>query len=123
MNYLQCEEDYSILRSGLNIVRELTETKALNDYSDIELMPGKNKTESELREDIKNRASTIWHPIGTCKMGYDNMAVVDPQLRVHGVKNLRVADASIMPYIVSGNTNAACVMIGEKVSELIKKNK
>jgi choline dehydrogenase-like flavoprotein len=71
-------------------------------------------------EYIRNHASTIWHPVGTCKMGYDRMAVVDPQLRVHGIRGLRVADASIMPTIVSANPNAAIIMIGEKAADLIK---
>jgi len=118
-NYLQCSRDINIFLHGIDLVRKLNNTRALSVYSDGEIMPGSDKTEAELREDLKNRCSTIWHPVGTCKMGYDHMSVVDPKLRVHGVDGLRVADASIMPNIVSGNPNAACVMIGEKISDMI----
>ena len=67
----------------------------------------------------RDTSVTIYHPTGTCKMGRDSQAVVDPQLRVHGVGNLRVADASIMPIITSGNTNAPCIMIGEKLAAMV----
>ena len=67
----------------------------------------------------RERGTTIYHPVGTCKMGSDAMAVVDEELRVHGVRNLRIADASIMPTITSGNTNAPTIMIGEKLSDLV----
>jgi choline dehydrogenase len=72
-----------------------------------------------MRSFIRNAASTVWHPVGTCKMGWDAAAVVDPTLRVHGIEGLRVADASVMPTITSGNTNAACVMIAEKAAAMI----
>jgi choline dehydrogenase len=85
-------------------------------------MPGPLVAENDdaaILEWVRNTATTIYHPTGTCKMGTDPMAVVDPRLRVHGMAGLRVADASIMPVITSGNTNAPSIMIGEKASDLI----
>jgi choline dehydrogenase len=85
-----------------------------------ELAPGADyQTDEELLEWVRNNAETTYHPIGTCKMGSDTMAVVDDQLRVHGIKGLRVADASIMPTLTSGNTNAPSIMIGEKCAAMI----
>ena len=85
-----------------------------------EIGPGVDKqTDAELLEWVRNNAETTYHPIGTCKMGMDPMAVVDNQLRVHGIEGLRVADASIMPTLTSGNTNAPSIMIGEKCAEMI----
>jgi choline dehydrogenase-like flavoprotein len=77
-------------------------------------------SDEALRKDIRYWSSTLFHPVGTCKMGSDPMAVVDAELRVHGIEGLRVADASIMPTIVGGNTNAPTIMIGEKASDLIR---
>jgi choline dehydrogenase-like flavoprotein len=86
-----------------------------------ELTPGAATQDDEsLTEYIRKMASTTWHPVGTCKMGTDAMAVVDPELRMRGLERLRVADASIMPTMVSGNTNAPTMMIGEKASDLIR---
>lgn len=118
-NYLQCEADVESHLQGIKITRELAHTQAFAEFYDGEVTPGVGKDDAELRQFIRNGVSTVWHPVGTCKMGYDAQAVVDPQLRVHGIEGLRVADASIMPTITSGNTNAACVMIGEKVADLI----
>ena len=78
------------------------------------------ESEAELRADIRARADTQYHPVGTCKMGHDPLAVVDDRLRVHGISRLRVADASIMPNLISGNTNAPSIMIGEKCAHLIR---
>jgi choline dehydrogenase len=118
-NYYQSDVDLQVHLRGIRLARELAATKAFAEFNDGEIAPGLNATEAELRDFIRNHASTVWHPVGTCKMGHDALAVVDPQLRVHGVDGLRVADASIMPTIVAGNTNAACVMIGEKAADMI----
>ena len=77
-------------------------------------------TDTEIEQWIRQNADTIYHPVGTCRMGQDDMAVVDAQLRVHGVPGLRVVDASVMPRIVSGNTNAPTIMIAEKVADVIR---
>ncbi len=119
-NYLQCEADMQVQLKAIELCRSLVQTRAFADLYDGEALPGPGRSESELRQYVRSHASTIWHPVGTCKMGRDRMAVVDPQLRVHGVEGLRVADASIMPAIVSANPNAAIIMIGEKAADLIK---
>ncbi|MEZ4869565.1 MAG: GMC family oxidoreductase N-terminal domain-containing protein [Caldilineaceae bacterium] len=119
-NYLACEADLKVLVKGIELARELVKTRAFADLRGRELAPGAAVTShAELAAYVRKVASTVWHPVGTCKMGLDAMAVVDPQLRVYGVDGLRVADASIMPKIVSGNTNAATIMIGEKAADMI----
>lgn len=86
------------------------------------LCQGDNCPDSELLSCARGISQTIYHPVGTCKMGADPLAVVDDRLRVRGIAGLRIADASIMPAIVSGNTNAAAIMIGEKAAEMIRKD-
>lgn len=118
-NYLACKTDVDVLRYGIDLSRKLALTSALSPYNDGEAFLGPDKSEEEILGFIRQNSSTIWHAAGTCKMGRDTMAVVDPKLRVYGVEGLRVADASIMPSITAGNTAAACMMIGEKAADLI----
>jgi len=117
--YLSCEADVRVFLTGIQLAREIAQTQAFQPFTKAEITPGIHTSEAEQRQFIRNVASTVWHPVGTCKMGWDALAVVDPELRVHGVEGLRVADASVMPTITSGNTNAACLMIGEKAAALI----
>jgi choline dehydrogenase len=117
-NYLSEKSDLQYMKKGFEIQRELFSAPAFNDYRDAEIFPGDDvQGEQEIEQFIRNKAETIYHPVGTCKMGNDEEAVVDSQLKVHGINNLRVIDASIMPNLVSGNTNAPTIMIAEKISQ------
>jgi choline dehydrogenase len=119
-NYLACAADIDVLVQGMLIARRLAHTQAFASVLGREIQPGPAvQSTAELHAYIRSHASTVYHPVGTCKMGSDPLAVVDAQLRVHGVAGLRVADASIMPSIVNGNTNAPAIMIGEKLAELL----
>lgn len=119
-NYLSATRDEDILVSGLLTMRQLAETEALKPYVAGEHLPGPDcVSEGDMREFVRHRGGTSYHPVGTCRMGNDTDAVVDERLCVNGVTGLRVADASIMPRIVSGNTNAPTIMIAEKASALI----
>ena len=80
------------------------------------------QTDEEIREILRDRSDTVYHPVGSCKMGNDDMAVVDARLRVYGIQNLRVVDASIMPKVVNGNTNAPAIMIAEKAADMIRQD-
>lgn len=118
--YFTAPEDIQTARASLRIARELIAQPAFDEFRGPEYAPGADVTsDADLDEYIRNTANSIYHPVGTCRIGRDPMAVVDPHLRVHGVKNLRVVDASVMPTIVSGNTNAAVMMIAEKAADLI----
>jgi choline dehydrogenase len=119
--YLSQEEDVGALEYGLRYARELAHDSAFNGLRGRELAPGEAVTTSaDLRAYIRTVASTVWHPAGTCRMGRDPEAVVDDQLRVHGVDGLRIVDASVMPRLVNGNPNAAVMMIAEKAADLIR---
>jgi len=119
-NYLASEQDMAVLVRGVTIARRLAQARAFAPFVGDEIQPGPAvQGEMDIRAYIRSHASTVYHPVGTCKMGVDPMAVVDPQLRVYGVEGLRVADASIMPSIVNGNTNAPAIMIGEKLADLV----
>jgi len=121
-NYLSAEEDRRALREGARMMRQVASQAALDEFRTEELFPGKSvQTDEELDAWIRANSETIYHPVGTCRMGPvgDPMAVVDPELRVQGLKGLRVVDASVMPSLVGGNTNAPTIMIAEKASDLI----
>ncbi|MEH2322437.1 MAG: GMC oxidoreductase [Nostoc sp.] len=121
MNYLQSEADVRLLIAGIRLMRQLFQFRGFDEFGGKEIAPGAGVTsDAALVAYIRETCSTGHHPAGTCKMGTDPMAVVDPELRVYGVKGLRVADASIMPTLVRGNTNAPIIMIGEKAADLIK---
>ena len=124
-NYLSTQEDLDVAVAGLRFTRDIMAAPALAPFNPRELKPGPQiTTEDELQRAAGDLGTTIFHPVGTCKMGpaHDNLAVVDDQLRVHGVAGLRVIDASIMPTITSGNTNAPTVMIAERGAEFIRKD-
>jgi choline dehydrogenase len=119
-NYLDESVDLDVLVRGIEISRELAHTKAFDGLRGRELAPGDAVSDrAGLARYVRANASTVWHPVGTCRMGTDRDAVVDARLRVHGVERLRVADASVMPTITCGNTNAATIMIAEKAADLI----
>jgi len=119
-NYLSAQLDQDTAVASVKVARALATSDALSPYIVEEKVPGIGvSTDAELLDAARNISQTIYHPTSTCKMGSDPMAVVDERLRVHGIKGLRVADASIMPTIVSGNTNAPAIMIGEKASDMI----
>ena len=119
-NYLAVEHDLQLLREGIKIGRDIVAQKAFDPYRGAELDPGPEvRTDAQIDDYVRRNCHTQYHPVGTCKMGIDPMAVVDPELKVHGLAGLRVVDASVMPVMVSANTNAATIMIGEKASDLI----
>ena len=122
-NFLSAEEDRISLLGGMRICRRIMEHPRMDPYRTHELRPGSDRsTDEELLDFCRDTAQTAYHPIGTCKMGHDPMAVVDDRLRVHGVERLRVIDASIMPTLTSGNTNAPTIMIAEKGAEMVRED-
>ena len=119
-NYLSDERDHRVAIDSIKVARRIAEAPALAPHILDEFVPGRQyQTDDELLEAARKYSQTIYHPTSTCKMGHDDMAVVDDRLRVHGIDRLRVVDASIMPEIVSGNTNAPTIMIAEKASDMI----
>lgn len=119
-NYFTHEEDQAACVRGLNFVRKLMHTDPLSAFVEVELRPGPNvRSDDELLDYARQACGTAFHFCGTARMGTDIDAVVDPELRVHGIGRLRVADASVMPAIITGNTNAASMMIGERAAEFI----
>jgi choline dehydrogenase-like flavoprotein len=120
MGYLIEPDDTAVLLDGMELVREVMANKLIAGGIDLELSPGIGyRGRAALAAEVPNRATSVYHAVGTCRMGSDERAVVDPQLRVRGIDGLRVADASIMPSITGGNTNAPAMMIGEHAASLI----
>jgi len=122
-NYLSTKEDKEIALKAIKITRKIIlKSKAFKPYSPEELRPGLNLNDEEIINEVGKYANTVFHPVGTCKMGNDKNSVVDNRLLVHNIKNLRIVDASIMPNITSGNTNAPTIMIAEKAADMILTN-
>ncbi|MET0273650.1 MAG: choline dehydrogenase [Phenylobacterium sp.] len=122
-NYLSAEEDRRAMREGVKMMRDVAAQSALDPYRKAEHAPGKDvQTDAEIDAWIRQTAETIYHPVGTCRMGAtgDAMAVVDAELKVQGLAGLRVIDASVMPTLVGGNTNAPTIMIAEKIADVIR---
>ncbi|QNB12668.1 choline dehydrogenase [Paraburkholderia bannensis] len=125
-NYLSTEHDLRVAANALRLTRRIAASPALAHYQPHEILPGLAfQSESELREAAGNIGTTIFHPVGTCRMGRadDDDAVVDARLRVRGVEGLRVADASVMPFITSGNTNSPTLMIAERAAEMVREDR
>ena len=119
-NFLSAQLDRDVTLEAMRITRRIMTAPSMQGIATDEIAPGVNiQSDSELLDWVKNNAETTYHPVGTCKMGSDPMAVVDDRLRVHGMEGLRVADASIMPTLTSGNTNAPSIMIGEKAARMM----
>lgn len=123
-NYMSHEQDWQEFRDGIRITREIMHQPALDEYRGREISPSRNaQTDAELDEFVRNHAETAYHPSCSCKMGMDDMAVVDGQGRVHSLEGLRVVDASIMPLIITGNLNATTIMMAEKIADVMRGQK
>ena len=119
-NYLTDPHDVKVNNAGFHVARRLNACSAFDRFRGEEVDPGlATKSDAEISAYNRKTLGSHYHPSGSCKMGVDEMSVVDPKLRVHGIEGLRVADASIMPFVTSGNTNAPTIMIGEKAADII----
>jgi len=122
-NFLSTQLDIDTTINAIRTVRSIMTAPIMEKLKVTELKPGKTETSDEqLLDWIRENGETTYHPVGTCKMGNDPNAVVDQELKVHGITSLRIADASIMPTLISGNTNAPSIMIGEKAADMIIKD-
>jgi len=120
LNMLDHEDDQKDMIQAVKIARSILAQPPLSENNGNEIFPGKaSQSDEQILEFLRNKANTIYHPVGTCKMGNDDMAVVDNNLNVHGIEGLRVIDASIMPTLISGNTNAPTIMIAAKIADVI----
>jgi choline dehydrogenase len=121
MNLLSDPRDWDLLRRGIRAARQIYRSGPQGELTGRELTPGEDvQSDEALNAFIRKHVELTQHPVGTCSMGTGDLAVVDPDLKVRGMTGLRVADASIMPTVPGGNTNAACIMIGEKAADLIR---
>src|SRR5690606_23533751 len=119
-NFFDAEYDRRVTVAGMRMMAEYAKVDPLRSLIKREVSPGRPlETDEEIIDFVRGAAYSAFHPVGTCKMGHDDMAVVDPQLRVHGLGRLRVVDGSIMRTIASGNTSATCFMIGEKGADMV----
>ena len=119
-NYLEAEQDLDVLVDGVKVARKIFNTSAFQKVIGLEHESSRDaQTDDQIKDFVRKNAETIYHPVGTCKMGHDDMAVVDARLRVRGIENLRVIDASVMPTLVGGNTNAPTIMIAEKAADML----
>ena len=118
-NYLSAREDVDLLIEGYKKMMEIMNTEPLKAHTKNNLRPVDLSSDEKIEEAIREEADTVYHPVGTCKMGSDDMSVVNQELKVHALANVRVVDASIMPTLIGGNTNAPTIMIGEKASDMI----
>jgi choline dehydrogenase len=122
-NYLASQADLDVLVNGFKLARKIAHSEAFDPYRGEEYWPGPQvQTQSEIVEFIRKTVETEYHPIGTCRMGADQLSVVNPMLQVHGVEGLRVVDASVMPTHICGNTNAPVIMIAEKAADVVKQS-
>lgn len=119
-NFLGDPADVEDMLDGFKITKKLMDAEAFKDTISKDLFTSHVQTDDDIRAILRARVDTVYHPVGSCKMGVDDMAVVDPTLKVYGVQGLRVVDASIMPTVVNGNTNAPTIMIAEKAVEMIR---
>ena len=119
-NFLGEESDLETMVGGFKMTQRLMEAPALRRLQSKDMVTSDVKTDDDIRNILRARVDTVYHPVGTCRMGTDVAAVVDPKLKVHGLEALRVVDASIMPTLIGGNTNAPTIMIGEKAADMIK---
>lgn len=119
-NFLDDERDLAVMRAGIRLSHRIVDAPPMSDYDPINRHPADLHDDEQLNALIRERADTVYHPVGTCRMGADEDSVVDPQLKARDVEGLWIADASVMPKIISGNTNAPSIMIGERCADFIK---
>jgi len=121
--FLTHPDDIKTLIEGYRVIEKVMGTKAFKAFNPRSVIETPMTTDAEIEQVLRNRSDTLYHPVGTCKMGSDDMAVVDARLKVHGLEGLRVVDASIMPTIIGCSTTAATIMIGEKAADFIRQDR